>query len=268
MRLNTRTSLRLDILSSFLFLLLFAVPAISASDDDFSIYIAQSREPEELTETAKKLVSNVRISHMNNKIVVYGPKSGREAAIRLMKELDSPSKNFKVWVRAAGKGAAEREARALEGGIEVTKGVRIGKKSGVLKGKNGGTIAVGNESGSIGYTAESESTETANRGGQSVTVMDGGTGMISASDLFTTAMSVKVKSIGKNGARITLQQKNRSNTGDQQLATELDLKLGEWRTIGGVNQSNESASRELLGGSKSSITMKQDVQIMVEEDVN
>lgn len=251
MRSNILTSL-------FLFLLPFFA---LAADEDFSVYYIQSRPPAELVQAAQGMVSNVKMSHMNDKIVVYGSKSGREAAIRLFKELDTVARNYRVHVRAAGEGSHEREARALEGQVNIG-GVKLGKRSGVLKRQGGGSVSVGGIKGS----AESETVEAANKGGQSITLSDGGTGMIADNSLFSSAMRVKLRAQGKTGAHLVLEQQNTSGTGDQQLSTEIDLKLGVWRELGGFNQRNESSNTEILGNAKKATATKQRVQVMVELD--
>jgi|GEM_PF-5099726 len=250
--------MHLNILTS-LFVFLFSFCALAA-DDDYSVYNIGSRPAQEIVEAARPLLNNVRMSHLNDKIVVYGSKSGREAALKLFRELDSASRNYRVHVRAVGEGTHEREARAIEGQVGIG-GVKVGKRrSGVLKHEGGGSISIGG----IRGTAESETVETANKGGQSITVSDGGTGMISDDSLFSSAMRVKLRSQGKTGAHLVLEQQNASGTGNQQLSTEIDLKLGVWRELGGFNQRNESSNSEILGGSKKATATKQRVQVMVE----
>ncbi len=260
MRLNIQINLRLNILISLLFFL--PLLAFSVDDEDFSVYMARSRPSVELVETARSLVSNVRLSHLDDKIVIYGSKSSRAAALRLIKELDAPARTYRVHVRAAGQGSKERNAQAIEGQVGVG-GVGVGKgRSAVLKREGGGSISIGGIKG----TVESETVETANRGGQSITVIDGGTGMIYDSSLFANGVRVKLRSQGKGGAHLVLEQQSGSASGGQQLSTELDVKLGVWRNLGGLNQRNESANTEILGGSKKATASKQDIQVMVELD--
>jgi hypothetical protein len=252
---------RASLIFSFLLLL---VPCLAlAADEDFSVYHSQSRPAEELVNAAQGLVSNVRIRHLNDKIVIYGSKSGREAALKLMKELDAPALTYRVHVRAVGKGTGERQAQAIEG-VTGNENVKVGKRrSGVLKREGGGTISIGGVAG----TAESETVDHSTQGAQSITLLDGSSGSIMAYDLFPRgALKVKLRSQGKNGAHLELQQQNAGPGGGQLLATDIDVRLGEWRTIGGVQHQNESANSEILGKSKSASASKQDIQIMVELD--
>lgn len=268
MRLSIRTNLRLDILIRifvlFLPFLLLPLFALAAEDeDDFSIYHAETRPAQELATMAQQM-TGVRASHMNDKIVIYGPKKKRDAALRLVKELDKPARMYRVHVRAISRGEAAREAAAVEGGIG-SGNVKIGKgKSGVLKG-GGGKISVGDFSAS----AERQEMEGRGQGQQQVSVIDGGTAEIGASSgLFPSGAQVTLRSSGKHGAHLKLKQQEAKGYQRQSLDTEIDVKLGVWRTIGSVKDKRESQDSELLGKSAEASASAKDIQVMVELDQN
>lgn len=254
--------MRSSILTSFFFFFLFIPFFALAGDDDFTVYHAQNRPAAELVEAAQGLVNAVRISHMNEKIVIYGTKSGRTAALRLMKELDTAARMYRIHVRTVAKGSAEREAKAIEGSVgndTVSAGKR---RSGVLKG-GGGTISVGG----VSATAESETAENTSQGAQSVTVIDGGIATISAgSGIFPTAVRIRMRAQGKNGAHLKLAQQKAGGRKVQNLSTEIDLKLGVWRTVGELQGEDTGSASEILGSASRASASKQQIQVMVELD--
>lgn len=252
--------MRSNTLIKLLLLLAFFPLSAIPAEDDFSIYQAETRPAQDLTRMVQEMVDGVRVQSLNEKIVVYGTKKQRAAALKLMRELDKPARMYRVHVRAIGRTEAAREAAAIEGGIGG-RDVRVGKgKSGVLRG-GGGTISVGGLSG----TAESQSEEGKDQGAQQITVIDGGTAEIGASSgLFPSGAQVTLRSQGKGGANLKLKQQASSGSKVQNLNTEIDVKLGVWRTVGSVNQKNEGQDSELLGKSANASSSSQDIQVMVE----
>lgn len=266
MLLNIRTRLLVAFLLILPFLLL---PLLArAEDDDFVIYHAQTRPAPELADMAKQMVAGIRTSNMNDKIVIYGTKKQREAALKLMKELDLPARMYRVRVRAVSKAEAAREAAAIEG-VVGTQDAKAGKKgSGVLRG-GGATVGVGGKLGGVQATVESETRSDAGEGQQQVTVMEGGTAEISAgTNLFPTGAQVTVRAQGRDGVNVKLKQQASKGIQKQQVGTEVSMKLGVWRTVGSVSQSNEGTQAELLGKGVSSSSSSQVIQLMVELDTS
>lgn len=222
--------MRLSIPTSFFFLLL-SLAAVAGNDDDFTIYNAKFRRAEELKQAAVGLGNGARVSVMNNKVIVAGTKAQRAAVLSLFGELDHKLKNYLVSLRIADRAHATREEIAV---------------------KRKGKIHV-----------ESQEQDDLGNIGQSVRVMDGGSAYIASGSLFSSSVTVRIRSIGKSAAHVEIEQKNPSASGEQALLTELEIPLGEWRTMGGLKTQGQGRTSEILGRGKSESIGSRDIQIKV-----
>jgi hypothetical protein len=240
-----------------IFCLLVPSQAFAADKDDFIVYEAQSRSAEELR-TAASSISQARVSVLNNKVIIYGTRSQRDAVLKLFGELDHPLRNFVVRVRNASRGSGQRDAGAVEANAGA-QGVSIRKKSGVLIG-NGGRVEAN------GVSVSEESSEAAgDAGGDSeVTVLDGGSGTLYSGGVFPKTVTVKVRAIGKSGAHVEIREADSNVVGEQAIVTEVNVPLGEWRSVGGITQRDSGRNTEILGRAKRSSMSSRDVQVRVD----
>ena len=141
------------------------------------------------------------------------------------------------------------------------------KKSGVLAGRGAGTIGAHTGSGTISASAESSSENAATMSGQQLVVSDGGSGNIyESAGLFSKAVTVHLRAIGKSGAHVEIRELDSSSVGEHGLVTEIDVPLNEWRTIGGISRSETGRRRELLGGGRRAADGNRDIQLRVEAE--
>jgi hypothetical protein len=263
--------MRLSILTSlFFFFSLSAIVVVSprafgATDEDFVIYEAVSRPAAELQKAAAGVLNGGRVSVLGSKVVVYGTKSQRETILHLFQELDHQLKNYVVSVRQASRGSAKQSATAVQAGVNG-ENVQVKKKSGVLTGNGTGSIGVGGPVGSVSVSAESNERDADSGAGERVTVMDGGSARIYGGSVFPKTVSVNLRSIGKSGAHVEIHEVDANAVGEQALVTEIDMPLGEWRTIGGVTRRDSGSGREILGSSKRSSMSNLDVQMKVDAE--
>lgn len=254
--------MRLSILINLLVLLLASVSLPSyADEDDFTIYQTESRPSDELARLLRDLMG-VRVQTMNEKVIIYGSQKQREAALKLMRELDKPAKTYRLRLRTIGRAESSQDAAAIEGRIGG-RDLQVGKgKSRVLRGKGGGSVTIGGLKGRV----ESNSLGQSGEGGQQLTVIDGGTAEIGVgSDIFPTGARISLRSQGKSGVHLKLMQQDASSGGRvQNLSTEIDLKLGVWRSVGRIKQGGERSESEILGSSRGRRESAQEIQVMVE----
>jgi hypothetical protein len=227
--------MRLSTLTRLLFLL--ALPA-HAETAGFVVYEAQHHSADELKKAAAEVTTGARLSSVGSKIVVYGTKAQRDAVLKVFGELDHRLRNFVVRLRLAAHGTSER-----------------GGASGGVSG-SGAAVHV------AGAAAESSAGSE-----QRLTVLDGGTARLYAdSGLFPKTVTVHLRAIGQGGANVEIREAGVDAIGDQALVTELDVPLGEWRTLGGVTTVERRRAGEIFGRAHRSAMSSQNVQVRVEAE--
>lgn len=247
-----RLSIQISLLAALLLL-----PRARADDIDFSTYMAKSRTAEELIKAAEDLNTGARLTLVNTKIVIAGTKRQRQAVLELFGNLDQKLRSYLVQVRAANKKSGTRDSYALEGSAGG-RGVGIGKKSTVLKRSGGGTVSMGG----VAVSGESSEESGSDQDVQTVQVQEGSSSRLWSGGAIPETLIVKVRAIGQAAAHVEFWRQNpKSGPG---LSSEIDLRLGEWRTVGGITQSGEAGSGEILGRERSKNSGRGDVQIRVD----
>lgn len=256
--------MHLNTLTKLLFFLLLPILGHGADKDDFIIYETQFRSAEDLVKVAEGLKNGARVNSLNSKVIIAGTKSQREELLRLFKALDHKLKIYKVSIRAAGKSAGSSDSRAVEGSVGG-RNAGVGKRSGILKRGSGGKVGVAGDFGSAAISAESLEEKESRGSEHRLSVSEGGSGLIEAgSGLFPSSMRVYLRAAGKSGVHVELRQVDSHGSEIQEMASETDIPLGQWRTLGGIRSQEQGGQGELLGASKRARDSEKAIQLKVD----
>lgn len=218
------------------FFLVFSLSAMAAAESDFLVYEARARLAEELKKAADDAPDGARVRVVGQKLVVYGSKAQRDAMLKLFQELDHKLRSFVVSVRAATEDSARRQA-----------------------------VGVSVSSGAVSLSAESASGDSLGHAGQRITITEGTPGRIYAGKgLFPSSVDVTVRPLGGVGARVEIRETQGSGSSAQRVWTEVNLPLGEWRTIGGTEGKDEGSSKAILATSRRGSSSRHEVQLRVD----
>ena len=140
--------------------------------------------------------------------------------------------------------------------------IEVNKQSGVLPKKSGGKISVGG----ISYGASSNSIKGAGSNMQFVDALEGRESALAfGSRELPSGIMVTAKSVGKAGVNLKVKQQDSNGAQVQNLQSEVDIKLNEWRAVGSLSQSTNSKNKEYLGASEAEGLDKKMIQVMVQK---
>jgi hypothetical protein len=265
MRSNIRTRAYFSPANLFVLLCLLGIFAgirpLWAAEPDFTIYRTENRSAEELISLSSGLLNTgVRMRAMASKIIIYGSKSQTDAALRLLAELDHPGRQYRIFLRAKDAVAESLEGSAVEGNGSLGK-VQVQKRSGVLQAGPRGSLSVGGAT----VAVQSRESSGASSQGNMLVVSEGQVAALSLSDgWLPSGMMVKVRAMGKAGAHLEIFQQNAQGVQTKSLSTSLDLPLGEWRSLGGIESSGSNRNGEFLGSANSASRGQREIKVKVE----
>jgi hypothetical protein len=230
--------MRFGILTKFIFLLVQPV-AHAASDEDFVVYEALHHSTDELKKAADGVSNGARVSNLGSKVIVYGTKLQRDGVLRVFSALDHAVGNYSVQLRLASRSRGAKDFAGVSGSAG-TGGANLNARLSAEQ-ENGSRDSV-----------------------QEVTVSDGGTAkLFGGSGIYPQTVAVHLRAIGHAGAHVEIREADRSSMGERAMITELDVPLGEWRSIGGITGSNMVRTGEILSVTKRSTMSSEDVQVRV-----
>lgn len=233
--------MRLSILTSLLFLFSLAVFA----EDDLTIYRAKYRPAEELVKVAGSLFAGrANISSLNEKIVIAADSKTTKKVLELFAELDRKPRQYRISFRLVSKGTGSRSAV----GVKDAR-VGIGKKPTVTA-----TVAV-----------DAEDAESAGDSLQSTQLTEGREAAVfMGSDWFPGGFLAKVRGGTGKLATVEFRQREGNRNPAFGLASEVSLGLGQWKTVGGINQKNQGSGSGILHREGQSGAQEKDLQIKLD----
>lgn len=232
--------MRFGTLTKLLALLMLASPVAHATNgEDFVIYEAMHRSADELKKAAEGVTNGARVTSMGSKMVVYGTKSQRDGVLKVFAELDHALGNYSVQLRLASRSRAAKEALGV-----------------------GGTVS--SRGAAVNVTTTSFEGEAANNSIREITVSDGGTAKLYGdAGIYPRTVAVHLRAIGHSGAHVEIRENDANAVGEQAIVTELDVPLGEWRSVGAITGDDVVRTGEIVARTKRSSMSSQDVQMRV-----
>jgi hypothetical protein len=188
------------------------------------IYSTKFRAADELIKTARGLFGNkANFSTLNDKIVINAPDSTAQAVLKLFAELDRQPRTFLVATRTLGKGDS------AHGGVGLgTQGLRI----------------------------ESGSSQFSGKAGETLQVLEGTNASVGSG---ADRVNLKLQALGEKKARAQIFRTGESSV----LATEIDLTLGKWQSLGGIAESKTQSGQEILSRVSAEGQKKSNTEIRV-----
>lgn len=242
--------------------MLFAIliSLLALAQDDFLTYKAKYRPAEELVVVLAPLMDGkVRVTSLDNKIVMSGTKEALAAAKSILEELDRKPRTFQLQSRLIENRKENRSGVAVEAEADLFGRMKVAQRSGIGR-NNSHQIKVG------GVSVSAGDMEDRGRGNslRTVQALEGRNVVLSyPHGAGESTLLLKVRAGTENRITISVQEQGPGNL--SLLSTEVTTTLGSWISLGGLQQEGSGNNKEILASEKSSSAGKREFQIRVLE---